>query len=351
MYHDEHLNHRAAEWVRAHAFVKGEPNMTAQSFCDWINSDLLVSSHLPPFFPREISLRTSIRWLHHLGFRPVSHKKGVYIDGHEREDVVRHRESLLKILHDLHNSHRPLPPCSDEPPRIQRDTDKDKKELVIIFHDESILNTNEGQTWMWGESERPAVLPKTKSSGIMVSDFVEEHGGYLRLSPAEVENAKMLFPSINPSPRCLLEYGAEKEGYWTSERFMAQIRNAADIADCKYGTTHTIVWLFNQSSCHKKFDELSLQASKILVKDGGSRRVRDTIWAGKPQKMVRDDGSAKGLRTILHERGINTERIKADDMRVVLSNHSDFATENTILEQYLKTGVTLYISFPSSTAT
>ena len=52
--------------------------------------------------------------------------------------------------------------------------------------------------------------------------------------------------------------------------------------------------------------------------------------------MVNSDGTAKGLRTILHERGINTERMLADDMRVVLSNHDDFASELTIVEHYLK---------------
>ena len=50
----------------------------------------------------------------------------------------------------------------------------------MIYHDESIFNTNEGQTWMWGEEERPAILPKTKGSGIMVSDFVEEHNGFFK---------------------------------------------------------------------------------------------------------------------------------------------------------------------------
>ena len=351
VYHDERLNHKAAEWVRAHAFMKGEPNMTAQSFCDWINSDLLVASHLPTFFPREISLRTSIRWLHHLGFKPVSHKKGVYIDGHEREDVIKHREALLKTLEDLRVSHRPLPRCSDDPPRVRLEADEEKKELVIIFHDESIFNTNEGQTWMWGESERPAILPKTKGSGIMVSDFVEEHGGYLKLLPDEVDEAKSQYPNIKPDARSLLEYGAEKEGYWTSERFMDQIRNAADIADYKYRATHTIVWLFDQSSCHKKFDELALQASKILVKDGGRRRVRDTVWAGSIQEMVNEDGFAKGLRTILQERGINTQTMKADDMRTVLSFHENFMTENTIVEQYLKDrpGAIKRIFSPSST--
>ena len=105
VYHDERLNHKTAEWVKAHVFVKGEPNMMAQSFCDWVNSDLLVASHLPPFFPKEISLRMSIRWLYHLGFKPVSHKKGVYINGHKCEDVIKHHQTLLKTLQQLRDSH------------------------------------------------------------------------------------------------------------------------------------------------------------------------------------------------------------------------------------------------------
>ena len=174
---------------------------------------------------------------------------------------MRHRKKLLKTLHDLRSFHWPLPPCSDDPPppppRIRLEEDEEKKELVLIFRDESIFNTNEGQTWMWGESERPAILPKTKGSGIMVSDFVEEYGGYLKLSPEELDHAKSKYPNIEPAAQRLLEYGAEKEGYWTSDRFMEQIRNAANIADVKYGATHTIVWLFDQSSCHSKFDDLA----------------------------------------------------------------------------------------------
>ena len=52
--------------------------------------------------------------------------------------------------------------------------------------------------------------------------------------------------------------------------------------------------------------------------------------------MVNEDSSAKGLCTILNEWGINTQTMKADDMRTVLPFYEDFATENTIVEQYLK---------------
>ena len=188
---------------------------------------------------------------------------------------------------------------------------------------------------MWGEEERPAILPKTKGSGIMVSDFVEEYGGYLQLSPDVFEHAKRQYPDITPSARRLLEYGADKEGYWTGDRFMEQMRNAADIASVKYGS-HTILWLFDQSSCHRKFDKHALQAKSLLVKDGGPRRVRDTTWAGTHQCMVNADGTAKGLRTILCERGINTDWMLADDMRIVLSNHDDFVNEQTIVQHYLE---------------
>ena len=105
-----------------------------------------------------------------------------------------------------------LPCCSDDPPRVRLEADDEKKELVTIFHDESIFNTNERQTRMWGESERPAILLKTKGSGIMVSDFVGAWG-YLKLTQEELESTKEQYPSIDPNARRLPEYGAEKEGY------------------------------------------------------------------------------------------------------------------------------------------
>jgi hypothetical protein len=40
-----------------------------------------------------ISLRTARQWLHHEGFRYMSHKKSLYFDGHERPDVVQYRQT------------------------------------------------------------------------------------------------------------------------------------------------------------------------------------------------------------------------------------------------------------------
>ena len=87
-------------WVRENAYRKGEANMTATSFCQWVNNDLLPSYHLPPNLSRTISVRTATRWLCKLSFHPQSHKKGAYVDGHGREDVVKSHDEFLKKLKD-----------------------------------------------------------------------------------------------------------------------------------------------------------------------------------------------------------------------------------------------------------
>ena len=58
--------------------------------------------------------------------------------------------------------------------------------------------------------------------------------------------------------------------------------------------------------------------------------------SGRPQSMVHPDGRAKGLKTILQERGINSSTLKADDMRTILSNHDDFLNKKTEVEHYIE---------------
>ena len=106
---DEGLRERASEFVRANAFENGEPNMTSISSLKFVNNELLPSHHLSAHFPRIVSLRTAMSWLHNLAFKPVSHRKGIYSDGHEREDVVKHRDEYLKTLHVLEQTHQSLP--------------------------------------------------------------------------------------------------------------------------------------------------------------------------------------------------------------------------------------------------
>ena len=70
-----------------------------------------------------------------MGFKPVSYKKGVYIDGHKREDVVKYRCEYLKTLEDYRKNYMPGPLCSDEQPLLPSDltpSEQNDKKLVIM---------------------------------------------------------------------------------------------------------------------------------------------------------------------------------------------------------------------------
>ena len=64
---------------------------------------------------------------------------------------------------------------------------------------------------------------KSTEAGIMVSDLIDEHNGFLALSDEEYQAAKATNPNIHPYAREFLEYGESREGYWTRDKFIAQM--------------------------------------------------------------------------------------------------------------------------------
>ena len=72
--------------------------------------------------------------------------------------------------------------------------------------------SNEDQTTQWGIKGEKMLKPKSKRSGIMVSDFIDEHNGFLALSGEEHDKAKALNPRIHKYVREFLVYGESREG-------------------------------------------------------------------------------------------------------------------------------------------
>ena len=334
----EDLCTEAKRYVRAHAFVKGAPNMTVSSFTSWVNKTLLPNSALDPGFPRSISCETGRRWLHSMGFFVKKSSKGIYVDGHERPDVVDSRKTFIYRMVELGFLHSSNAPNENAaaclPPVTSSVTENDITKTIIWFHDESTFNANEDQTTQWGDHSMQVIRPKSKGAGLMVSDFVEEKGGYLALSDAEYDLEKELDASIKQSARVLFEYG-NNHGYWDSEKFLKQMDDALKIAEIKYppsgGYRH--VFLFDHSCGHTAYSKDALVASRMNRKDGGKQpRMRDTVWEGNTQRMLHVDGTPKGVETVLKERGLNVSHLTLPQMKVILENHDDFKNESTALE-------------------
>ena len=116
LWQNEELNRKA---VRENASVKGKPNMNLRSFTSWVNECLLPFQSLEPGYPRQVSIETARKWLHHLGFSIICPKKGTYVDGHERDDVVQYRNQFLRkmvALGFLNKDNAPTQECVDSLP-------------------------------------------------------------------------------------------------------------------------------------------------------------------------------------------------------------------------------------------
>ena len=185
LWRDEELNEAARGYVRQNAVVKGRPNMTSASFCRWINDTLLPNSILEPGFPRHVGVDTARKWLYireRVFILMVTREKTLLNIG------VNFFTSLLLASGFLTKEGAPTEearsafPTYIEPPTAERHAKN-----IFIFHDESTFNANDDESLQWGTAESQLIRPKSKGSGIMVSDFITEKDGYLRLTEDEYQ--------------------------------------------------------------------------------------------------------------------------------------------------------------------
>ena len=101
LWQNEELNRLATNYIRENAITKGKPSLTNGKFCKWVNEVLLPNQVLDPGFPRSVSIESSRKWLHFLGFSKRGHQKGTYVDGHERSDVVEYRQKFLRKMFSI----------------------------------------------------------------------------------------------------------------------------------------------------------------------------------------------------------------------------------------------------------
>ena len=209
---------------------------------------------------------------------------------------------------------------------------------IVLFHDESTFQANDYERTQWGTKDDHMLVPKSKGAGIMISDFISEQDGYLKLSDEEFAAGREKFPQLKQYARKSIEYGENRDGYWTSERFLEQLEDSALIAECKYPKEqgYKVVWVFDHSSCHGAYADDALIATRMNAKPGGKQALlRDMIWDGKVQRMVFSVGVAKGLIQMLKERGRYRPGMKLDEMRAEISTHPDFKNEKTKIEHFL----------------
>lgn len=113
--------------------------------------------------------------MHELGFQVLTAKKGAFVDGHEREDVVQYRKKFLRRMVSLGFLNSANAPTEEARSALPSDLECPPQSViektVVFFHDESTFQCNDDQTTFWGMEGTYLIKPKHKGSGIIVSVF------------------------------------------------------------------------------------------------------------------------------------------------------------------------------------
>lgn len=134
------------------SFLRSLPSgkVTPRILANQVNKTILPSAGIQN--TKSISLRTARRWLIKLGWTYSQVKKGVYVDGHEREDVVQYRNNVFlpKMAEYQHRMAKYVEVKGEELlKRIAPTLGPGETELIPLFHDESCMHANEQTANVW----------------------------------------------------------------------------------------------------------------------------------------------------------------------------------------------------------
>ena len=268
-----------------------------------------------------LSSRTASSWLRSLGYSYKEVKKGVYKDGHEREDIISyHQNQFLPTLQALkpfmvswkqsENGNLEVVMVPPESlPAYQR-------AIVVVTHDESTFDSNDGRARVWVKDGGAPLRKKSRGKGIMVSDFLFQ-GGRLR-APHWLPTGDL--PNFGLSPESgfilrddpymatmKLEYG--KNRWWEGEDLVLQVlRVAIPIFESAFPGCQGL-FLFDNATSHAAFAPDALLAKRMNLRPGGEQTILHPgayshMGHSYVQEMVDPMGVPKGLKTVLQERGL-----------------------------------------------
>lgn len=163
--------------------VKDGKYIVSADVCDIVASkDMQAIFKSAGICKPSISERTARRWLNRLSWRYKRKQNGMYIDGHERPDVVADRVAFCKRWADYEKRFVKFDNEGNELPRPQGFSVPGKPfRLILVTHDESTFYQNDQRRLHWQHTgTRAAPHPKGEGQSIMVSDFLTLEWGRLK---------------------------------------------------------------------------------------------------------------------------------------------------------------------------
>jgi hypothetical protein len=270
-----------------------------------------------------IRSRTARKWLHKLGYSWKTVRKGVFIDGHERADVLEDRMKFLQKMKEL----EPLLVEFDSGRILEKSYPDNcqvggpqQRPTIIITHDESVFSANDGKREAWIKESESFLRPKGKGQGIMVSDFLLPWGRLNLKHLTEAQLAEAKARNIPLEAVELFEFG-KQDGYWDGARLLQQVsEKALPIAQFLY-PGFDLVFMFDNATSHSVYAADALRVANMCLGEGHQQAflrpgwyqhpisgaiVNQPMWTSEPDPLV--PGATKrvqkGIKVVLQERGL-----------------------------------------------
>jgi hypothetical protein len=266
---------------------------------------------------KTLSTSTARRYLKAQGFRWKDLTKGLYKDGHEREDVVDYRDNtFLPMMTELKpkmvefsiDPERPDLLRAHAPDGICWETGE--RPIVPTYQDESTYNANDGRSKGWVTEDWYPLRPKGEGAGINVSDFVTP-AGRLR-APEGTHPDRLPKHGLAEGLRMDASHAAEvlecgKGTWWNADALIKQLEEVTiPIFNLAFPGCRAL-FIFDNATLHCSYKDDALRARNVNLYPGGKQALMRPGWdhrTGREQLMVLPDGQAKGAKRILEERGL-----------------------------------------------
>ncbi|RGB23169.1 hypothetical protein C1646_774911 [Rhizophagus diaphanus] len=320
-------NEETIPFSKRNKYCKKKIEFYIADFVDYITNTIFSSLEIE--IKTTISETTARIWLKKMGYHYKKYQKGVYVDGHEHEDVVEYQKIFLKkremqvitwkfkliLICNWMNEFTFLLPIM---------------KLHFILMTEEILN---GFLVMNSLCEKRA---RTEGCVIYISDFICKIIGQLQLN--EEQKLSEAEVSILHEARIIMNPGKNNNGWWTVEKLVEQIIQCAIPI---FEVTHPNaigIFAFDNSTSHSAFAPDALVASRMNVNPGGKQpKMRNTIFNGQVQYINFPDDyldsalweKPKGMKQILEERQL----IRPDLIGYCQNNESQRMIQEVIEER------------------
>ena len=292
----------------------------------------------------DISVSTAKRWLEILGFKCGVMKKHIYVDGHERPDVIEARKVFLS---EMEKYQKRMPRFTGENMEFETYDNANGQVIIWVNHDESAYDSCSGRPRVWQEEGHESMTPK-RGACLMVSGFVSPYG----LLDYET-----------------LEIGKNKDGYWRCRDLIDQLKKCIPKLKIQFPNAQ-FLYHFDNSGNHLVYAPDALIQTRLNLSDGlpkltasdkaaGLESVgfRDSKWTDnlgivhdQVFRIVDVTGKLvghKGIQRILTERGlwraassemsqpdvngkrklISHKKMTLDEARLVLMSQPDFKAQ------------------------